>query len=100
MHCNIVDSVIHIWNAAWETPKVISPQLGKLGGKTKANWLFDEVIDMHTLMLGKAHNYDVGLKSRNAELLHLPTKTDIPCTGRVLIFQALRGDAPAKPLTK
>lgn len=81
IHCNIVDPVIHLWNAAWESPKLISLELDKLGGKMEANWLRDDATDMHTLMLGNAYNYVTGKISRNGELVSLPKEIEIAGAG-------------------
>lgn len=47
----------------------------------EANWLLDEANDMHTLMLGNAHNYVTGQISRNGELASLPRKIEITGAG-------------------
>ena len=51
--------------------------IGQTRWKDGGNWLLDEAIDMYTLMLGNAHNYVVGLISRNEERAALPKKTEI-----------------------
>lgn len=81
IQCNLVDPVIHLWNAAWEAPKVIRLPLDKLEGKIEANWLHDEAIDMHMLMLGNAHNYVIGQISRNGELASLPDEIEMTGAG-------------------
>lgn len=81
IQCNIVDPVIHLWNPAWQVPKVISLQLEKSGGKMEAHWLLDEAIDMNILMLGNAHNYVVGQISHNGELVSLPKKIEMTGAG-------------------
>ncbi|MCJ1427861.1 hypothetical protein MMC29_005767 [Sticta canariensis] len=55
--------------------------IGQTRWKDGGNWLLDEAIDMHTLMLGNAHNYVVGLISRNEERAALPKKTEITSAG-------------------
>lgn len=81
IQCNIVEPVIHLWNAAWEIPKVISLQLEKPGGKMEASWLLDEAVEIPILMLGNAHNYVIGQISRNGELASLPKKTEMTDAG-------------------
>lgn len=86
IHCNIVDPVIHLWNAPWESPKVIGLQLDKLGGKMEANWLLDDATDMHSLMLGNAYNYVIGKISRNGELVSLPKEIEMTGAGPENMF--------------
>lgn len=86
IHCNIVDPVIHLWNAAWDIPKVISLQLNKVGEKMEANWLLDDSSDMYILMLGNAHNYVIGQISRNGELTSFSKKFETTGAGAEDIF--------------
>ncbi|MCJ1467897.1 hypothetical protein MMC07_006522 [Pseudocyphellaria aurata] len=81
IQCDLVDPVAHLWNAAWEAPKVIKLPLDKLDGKIEAKWLFDEAIDLHMLMLGNAHNYVIGHISPDGELASLPDEIETTGAG-------------------
>ena len=81
VQCTVAKPAIHLWNATWEIPKVVSLPLDKLGGKMEANWLFSEASDMLSLILGNAHNYTIAELSHDGELSSCHKKGEITGAG-------------------
>ena len=60
IHCTSEDPIIHLWDAAWEVPRVFVMQLERLGGKMEVSWLYTNVEYDPALLFGNAHNCLVG----------------------------------------
>ena len=77
LHCAIDDPVVHLWKASWDSPKVLSLDLGKSGGKKEITWLFTDKRNYSRLMIGDAQNYTTAELDENGEILQ-PFKSSRP----------------------
>jgi hypothetical protein len=69
IHCNITQSAVHIWRAAWKTPKVVHVHLKKPGGRMNAAWVSTNAANRSSLMLGNFQNYAIAHIDHEGELI-------------------------------
>jgi hypothetical protein len=81
IHCNITQTVAHIWKATWETPKVVRFRLDKPGGRMEAAWLGSNAAGLPRLMLGNGQTYAVVQIDHEGELVPITRNGDALALG-------------------
>ncbi|KAI4125146.1 MAG: hypothetical protein LQ347_005475, partial [Umbilicaria vellea] len=57
IHCLTDESVVHLFNTDWATPRILTLPLDKPGGRLEATWLPTSAQQRPKVMLTNAHNY-------------------------------------------